>query len=164
MNRKVALSIAFLVMAAMLATTFSCAQATKPTSVTGVWTFSATNIIDQKFVADGSTEFLTVSDTVTLVGSITGTGTSARSLTIHNIGPNFWVTSESQFTISASFDGKEGALFIKSVGNSQNSPDGQWRIISGTGDLSSLRGQGTFSHISPVAFSYEGQVHFDPNL
>ncbi len=162
MNKKITILVASLTVAAILASTFSFAYATKPTSITGTWTFSDTNTIDQKFVSDGSTEFRTVTDNIILSGGITGTGTSQRSLTIHDIGPNFWVTSQSLFTVKAVVDGKEGTLYIKAVGNSHSSPDGEWRIISGTDDLANLHGQGTFSHISPIAFNYAGQIHFDP--
>ena len=39
-----------------------------------------------------------------------------------------------------------------------NQDFGQWTILSGTGDLASLRGQG----MSYTDGTYEGKVHFDP--
>jgi Protein of unknown function (DUF3224) len=147
---------------AMLATTISVVCAKTPEVVTGNWKFSNTIVVDVKFVANGATEFLKQEDTVTLDGSIVGAGKSERSLTIHNFGPDFWVTSQSLFEVDASVDGKEGTLTIRALANSQISPDGHWTIISGTKDLANLHGQGTFSHISPVEFTYEGQVHFAP--
>jgi len=58
-------------------------------------------------------------------------------------------------TLQAEFDGKSGTLIIKIAGHN-------WRIISGTGDLANLHGQGTTWRIEGPVFGYEGQVHFNP--
>jgi hypothetical protein len=58
-------------------------------------------------------------------------------------------------TLQAEIDGKSGTLIIKIAGHN-------WRIISGTGDLANLHGQGTTWRIEGPVFGYEGQAHFDP--
>jgi hypothetical protein len=41
--------------------------------------------------------------------------------------------------------------------------NGHWRILKGTGELANLHGQGTWAAVTPpLVYSYEGQVHFDP--
>jgi hypothetical protein len=49
----------------------------------------------------------------------------------------------------------EGELVI-SVGS------GGWRIISGTGELANIHGQGTGEGAGPGGIEYEGYVHFGP--
>ena len=39
---------------------------------------------------------------------------------------------------------------------------GTWVIISGTGELANLHGQGTWWNLGLGQFEYEGQIHFDP--
>ena len=53
--------------------------------------------------------------------------------------------------------GYEGMLVFNLV-SFGNQDFGQWTILSGTGDLASLRGQG----MSYTDGTYDGKVHFDP--
>ena len=39
---------------------------------------------------------------------------------------------------------------------------GNWRIVSGTGELYDLRGQGKMQMIGPGTWSFTGQAHFEP--
>jgi hypothetical protein len=60
------------------------------------------------------------------------------------------------FTLDVEYAGKSGTLIIKGA-------EGHWRIISGTGELANLRGQGTITVIDAeiMLMGYEGKVHFD---
>jgi len=76
---------------------------------------------------------------------------------------NVWLRSDFEGTVM----GKEGTLVIQLVGWRYLPEDwyGQWLIISGTGELANLRGQGIwwgpgFGAEGPDIF-YSGQIHFD---
>ena len=105
-------------------------------------------------------------DSIEIAGDIVGTdGTFDRRLVFHDYLsglPNSWITQHGIITIDATFDDMEGTLYIRTSANSKVSPDGEWRIIGGTGELANLHGQGTFDHVNPFIFNYEGQVQFDP--
>jgi hypothetical protein len=57
-------------------------------------------------------------------------------------------------------------LIVRTKGD-QSVPgfEGNWVILSGSGGLESLRGEGTFSLSSfdPLGGPYEGNIHFDPD-
>lgn len=60
---------------------------------------------------------------------------------------------------------KTGTLKLKFVGTSPGDIavwSGTWRIISGTGELANLRGNGVFWSNGLMDVHYEGQIHFDP--
>jgi hypothetical protein len=167
MNKKVLGIIIALMAVTTLSTTISVVFATKSTPVAGVWTITPVpDSVVKKPV--GIALIQTSVDDIELVGNIAGSGTYDRRLVIHNYGPNskdgplFKVTQQGLITIYATFDGKSGTLYIKTVANSQKLIDGEWTIIGGTEGLVSLHGQGTFDHLSPTKFTYEGQVHFSP--
>ena len=165
MNKKALVLFLGLLTITMLATTISVAFATKPMKVKGTWTI-ATGTVYKDPEGNSDTLIETHEDTITLTGDIEGTGTGDydRRLVFHNYSPipPWQVTQQGIITIHATVDEKEGLLYIKTVANSQKSPDGQWTIIGGTEQLVNLHGQGTFSHLTPLMFTYEGQVHFDP--
>ena len=69
--------------------------------------------------------------------------------------------------IDATVDGKSGTLVmhLNAKGSTPPAPgtlQGTWVIISGTDELSGLRGQGTWWNIGGQTLGYEGKIHFSP--
>jgi hypothetical protein len=66
----------------------------------------------------------------------------------------------------ASLCGTLELLIVRTKGD-QSVPgfEGNWVILSGSGGLQSLRGEGTFtlSSFDPLGGPYEGNIHFDPD-
>jgi hypothetical protein len=164
MNKKVLGIIIALMAVTTLSTTISVVFATKPTHVEGTWKID-TGTVYKDPAGNSDTLIETHEDIITLTGDIEGTGDYDRRLVFHNYSPSppWQVTQQGIITIEEAKVGEmTGTLVISTVANSQKSPDGQWTIIGGTEELVNLHGQGTFSHVTPLLFKYEGQVHFDP--
>ena len=142
------------------------ALAGPPTAAAGVWKY--TPYIVAVRVADGNT-FLETFEEGEWTGTFEGESTEDGHVVIHTSG--FWsfrgTVSFSQVTVA----GKSGTLEMSVVGKR---PDvftdwqGKWVILSGTGDLATLRGQGTWwGPGSPGVgqqgdIYYAGQIHFEP--
>jgi hypothetical protein len=161
MNKKVLGIIIALMAVTTLSTTISVVFATKPTHVEGTWKID-TGTVYKDPAGNSDTLIETHEDIITLTGDIEGTGDYDRRLVFHNYSPSppWQVTQQGLITIDATVGGMSGTLYIRTVANSQKLIDGEWTIIGGTEGLVNLHGQGTFDHTSPVAFTYEGQVHF----
>jgi Protein of unknown function (DUF3224) len=150
-------------MIALLSTvSISAVYATRPTSVSG--TFDYTFSITSERWADGHYIF-EATEWETWVGDFEGTAVSFFRVMWfkYPTGPlNVWLRSDFEGTVN----GKEGTLVIQLVGwSSLGDWDGQWVIISGTGELANLHGQGSwggpgFGAVGPDIW-YSGQIHFD---
>jgi hypothetical protein len=162
MNKKASVLVVGLLTVALLATTILDVSATESLFVSGSWTITPV-AADVKVAGNSNIQILTSENPgpIALVGGISGTGVYDRRLTLH-FTPIFFVTQQGVIALEATVDGRSGTLYIKTVANSGKSPDGEWSIKGGTDDLANLHGQGTFIHVTPVLFTYEGQVHFDP--
>jgi hypothetical protein len=105
--------------------------------------------------ADGN---LIITQTIsqTLTGTITGTASQQATTVVHPTGAANFFGAE---TCTCTVAGKTGSLVIGFSGTSapNGSIEGQFVIISGTGDLANLNGRGTLQ--SPN--SYTGVIHFD---
>ncbi|MFN2292181.1 MAG: DUF3224 domain-containing protein [Anaerolineae bacterium] len=106
-----------------------------------------------------------------LNGAFAGTSTELYSIAFHGAAEGgFMYGYEYAFyrgnvTFDGFVDGKEGTLEILFVGFSPGALDdwnGTWRILSGTGELANLHGQGVFWATGMGACHYEGQIHFAP--
>ena len=111
--------------------------------------------------ADGNT-FMTITVTTMLTGTLSGTGVDLASLLVHSDGT---FNAQHLSTCTCSFDGQSGTL--NSIFNLKGSmvtrvAIGQWTILSGTGGLSTLRGQGTLNGAPFVGADYSLQIHFEP--
>ena len=122
--------------------------------------------------------FLYAGESEEWIGDFVGDGEAVFTVVIHKpvfdeegniIDSSFWnVWLRSTFT--GTVDGKFGTLLIQLVGKKPGAfPDqwwtGQWVIISGTGELANLQGQGNwwgpgFGAAGPDIW-YEGRIHFD---
>ena len=148
---------------AMLAVLISAVSATKPMPVSGTFFPTGDPGLSPRFAGKSANNFLSIIDgTQMWTGSFAGPAVSNGLWIIHKAGdpeaPGYHLTAvQNTFELDVVYDGKEGTLLLKgAVGN--------WRIISGTIELTNLRGQGKISviNVDMMIFGYEGQVHFEP--
>lgn len=147
---------------AMLAVALSAVYATKPMLVQGTFFPAGMGTLVTNQPGNSANLVYIISDAPqTWTGSFAGSGVAQIHWNIIKAGdedaPGHHMSGKSRFTLDVVYDGKEGTLTIK--GDHAN-----WRIISGTGELANLRGQGTISVVNEQAmvFGYEGKVHFEP--
>ena len=139
------------------------AFAEPPTAVEG--TFDYTFEVLEVREANGN-QFLYATEDEDRVGDFIGPGDAEFTVGIFSSG--FWnVWLRSEFTGTVLGD-KEGTMVMQLVGKKPADGDwyGQWVILSGTGDLSNARGNGTwggpgFGAAGPDIW-YSGQIHFEP--
>jgi hypothetical protein len=143
------------------------AQAGEKIAAGGLWRYTP-YILDVR-IAGGNTFVHTHEDGV-WTGTFEGLSTEDGHLVIHSSSGfrSFRATvTFSQVTV----DGKSGTLEMSAVGK-ELSPgqgwEGRWVITGGTGDLASLRGQGTWWGPGAPApgvqgdIYYAGEIHFEP--
>lgn len=187
-NLRVSAAITILIATLLLSTSLSLASTTPSTPVAGTWkATSAPAATNEKFA--GANFFADMYNTgVYTGGPIVGTFVQNFKLIDHFADPKvvaglegvpvsswpdctfIWNDMVRVFTGSAL--GKSGTLNIrlecKGYGSTAKGPtgyelEGNWIILSGTGDLANLHGQGTWWHTKTITgLAYEGQVHFDP--
>jgi hypothetical protein len=106
-------------------------------------------------MADGN---LIITQTIsqTLMGTFIGTASQQATTVVHRTGAANFFGAE---TCTCTVAGKTGSLVIGFSGTSapNGSFEGQFVIVSGTGDLANLNGRGTIQ--SPN--NYTGVIHFD---
>jgi hypothetical protein len=186
-NRKVLVIAVVLMAVAMLLLPLSVVSATTPTQITGKWGF--TGYIQPAFTnvkKAGANAFITQHNTGEYFeGPILGTFEQYVEKSFHYGDPEIvetlpesppftlWFSTPSNVknkiyrTFEGTVDGNEGTLTmsLESKGTSPPTPlstKGTWVIISGTGELSNLYGQGTWWNLGAGVLEYEGQIHFDP--
>lgn len=131
-------------------------HATPPTTAEGKWTYVPTIINERK--ADGNT-FKYGEETATWSGTFVGTSYDVFVVVVHPSG--LATCPYGLINFVGTVNGKEGTLVINFVGQKPGSIwYGQWVIISGTGELANLRGQGTWWG-PPLKMDYSGDIHFD---
>jgi hypothetical protein len=97
------------------------------------------------------------------VGGILGTGLLEARYVVHNFDDaEFWVNVLGLITLTGTVADVPGTVTIKF--SSVSSRGGHWRIISGTGELANVHGQGTVWVIDSenLVIGYEGVIHFHP--
>lgn len=145
------------------------AQATKPDSAGGVWSYF---VYDVEVKEAGCNTFLTTYDYGKMTGTFEGDTTEVGMVVEHCSG-------RVSFNGNMVFDGevesptgkRSGTMEMSVVGQccDENGWDGQWVILSGTGELANLHGQGTWSGWGaggPFVWGdvdYEGNIHFEGN-
>jgi len=143
----------------------SGAHATEPILVSG--TFDYVFTITGERWADGHW-FIEAVEYEDWVGSFEGTAVSFFRVVWFNFpsGPlNVWLRGDFEGTAM----GRSGTMVIQLVGWRYLPGEwaGQWVILSGTGELANLHGQGTwwgpgFGAVGPDIY-YSGSVHFEPD-
>ena len=170
MNRKIVASIIFCVLIigvfAMtvgliptIAVAGTCDQETCCTidQASGTWTYTAA-MIDTREVGDYTYVF--GEENSTLTGTFEGTSYDVFIVVVDPSGIRHLPTLTMYF--EGEVNGKSGTLTVMCVGVKSGDPQewfGDWEIISGTGDLIGLQGEGTWWGPSG-SLSYEGQIHF----
>jgi hypothetical protein len=164
--RKMLLVSLILCAVALLSTLWIHAvHATTPIPTEGYFDYTYT--ITGTKVADGNLFIYATEDEI-WVGDLAGTSQAAFRVEIFTEGFwNVWLRS----TFTGTVQDKSGTMVIQLVGKRTMWDSerfwwsGQWVIISGTGELENLRGQGTwwgpgFGAVGPDIF-YSGQIHFN---
>jgi len=187
-NRKVYGVLAIVIIAGLLSTVIPFASATPSTPVSGQWVAVPGSQVYSNIRAKGANYFIDVYNKGTYTaGDMLGSFEQTFNVVIHyrspqvvaNLNPNpalrpeapfIWYDMERTFTgtvlgVSGGFTMRLEAI---GYGNSYEGPAyfnlrGTWVIISGTGGLANLHGQGTWWHSSTgfAGLEYQGQVHFD---
>jgi hypothetical protein len=159
--KKALLTLATVMM--LLSTLAVPALAEPPTAVAGFfdYTFDPPVVLRE---ADGNV-FIHAAEHEEWQGSFVGTGEAEFTVGMFSSGfRNVWLRS----TFTGTVGDKEGTMVLQLVGKRPAGEEwyGQWVIISGTGDLSKARGQGTWggpgSGADEADIWYSGQIHFAP--
>ena len=158
--------LALLTLSVMLSMRSRSAPAGQATAASGVWRYKPT--IEQVRVVDSKAYFETSAEGV-WTGTFIGPSTESGQVVIHGSGT--WSFSDTISFSRVTVDRRSGTLELSIVGERPNvSADwqGEWVILSGTGDLATLRGQGTWwAPATPEAGEwsiayYGGEVDFGP--
>jgi hypothetical protein len=165
-------TIVALMISVILGTSVSLAQGTPSTDVSGK--FKATPISGSTIIRDAGTNLFIYREANGLwTGGISGTTHGHQNIISHGwngLQPPAstieWSTLKIEiFMASALVDGKTGSLTLQIVGKgyADGTNIGTWKIMSGTGDLENLHGQGSWWKApTDLESSYGGQIHFDP--
>ena len=190
MKEKKTLSVMFVIVIAsvLLAMSMPAAYAKPPLQISGRLVGSSLTLLDMK-IAGGNVFFDLNSHGTYVSGDILGDFEQNSMVVVHYGDPEIaknheqipipqrpeadfnWIKADRVFT--GTVLGVSGGLTIRleanGYGNSMRGPayydlEGTWVIISGTGGLKNLHGQGTWWHTRTgfAGIEYEGQVHFDP--
>ena len=160
--RKMLLTPLIVCMVALLSTLWMPAvHATTPIPVSGTWSWT---LSDPSWrYADGNA-FLSAVEHDTLTGTFEGTGEGPFTVVFH---PEGFATGKGRtlWTVTV-LEEYSGTLEIRWTGNTKNDLGWwwfMWVILSGTGDLANLRGQGTCWGPGPEGCAISGQIHFEPD-
>ncbi len=175
MNKKI-LSITLALCAILLAIpNVLTAFANPSTYVSGTQLLNlitGVTVLDQSPAGKSDNLKLTTSITDTWTGDIAGTTTYESTWIVHDYdpGPPPGGTPnihETIFFSTVSVLGKSGSLeLVVNLGGSKGVF--RWTILSGTGELANLHGNGIYYSTGLIdqnlnqVYAYEGQVHFDP--
>lgn len=152
--------------------------AMEPTHIEGTFKGSSETTISERWA--GSNLIRSVSSsgqylTGPIVGTFEQTVASVRHYGVREppARTSYWYNMKNVQEITGSVDGRvgtfvmhlnaEGSLTYPASGPPTVEVEGTWVIISGTGDLTSLHGQGTWRYDYAAKLNrYEGEIHFDP--
>jgi hypothetical protein len=175
MNKKILSTVLALSVVLLAVPNVYVACATPSTHVSGTQLlnlFTGVTVLDQLPAGKSDNLKLTTSITDTWIGDIAGTTTYESTWIVHDFdpGPPPGGTPnihETIFFSTVSVLGKSGSLkLVVNLGGSKGVFS--WTILSGTGELANLHGNGIYYSTDIVdqnfnqVYVYEGQVHFDP--
>ncbi len=163
--RKVSIFLLLLVMV-LAFMQWAPVSASAPTDVVGKL-FYVPYLAGEPKIVGGNTFLKTYEDSW-WEGTLEGYSYDECKVVVHRSG--LW-TYNAKAYFSGSVDGRTGELTLRLNGRRPDAFSewtGQWVILSGTGELANLHGQGTFYGPGSPGFgevgeiTIEGQVHFDP--
>ena len=157
--------LTLLTLLAILAMASVPALAGPPIAAEGLWLYLPT-VVSERW-ADGN-RFLETTEVGEWSGTFEGVSTEAGHVVAHSSG---FRSFRAIVSFEGEVDGKQGTLEMSVVGKKADASSdwqGKWVILSGTGELATLRGQGTWW--GPGApgpgewgdIHYGGQIHFEP--
>jgi hypothetical protein len=163
-NRKILLTV--LALAAVLLATpcIGMAHATASTTVSGTIEMVMGIPADIKPKGQSDNLVMIMDLTEHWQGGIEGISTTEATWMLHNWvppagGPDTTLNIHEKLVFqTVTVLDETGTIVLKL--NIENG-NGYWTIISGTGGLANLHGQGTVS-LAAMPYTYTGQVHFDP--
>ena len=160
--RKMLLTPLIVCMVALLSTlSMPAVHASTRISVEGTLSWWASDIITTK-VADGNV-FISAVAHETFHGTFEGTAEDPFTMVVH---PEGFITGSGRPLFIGKVDGKEGTLEMMWTGNDKKySPYWwfEWVILSGTGELANLRGQGTGIGPPDPGADLSGKIVFAPD-
>jgi hypothetical protein len=157
--KKRSLTLIAVLMVVLLLTLSVPAYAGQPETAGGDWFYSST-VLDEKQA--GCNTFLTTFETAQWTGTFQGNSTESGQVVRYYDGHrsyNAIVTFDDEILY-----GKQGGLVLSVVGKRPYAGadwDGKWVILSGTGDLANLHGQGDWFGPGGGHVEYAGQYHFE---
>ena len=139
------------------------AAATEPSTGSGNFVFTSMTPTGAR-TADSNT-IITANATGALSGALTGTFTEELRQVFHADGTSDF---HGTVTCTCTIGGMTGTVVLRfegsGTGGSAGSVAGQFTVVSASGNLEGLHGQGTFAQTSPaVAGTYEINMHRDPS-
>lgn len=152
-------------MGALLSTLWMPAvNASTPITVSGTWSWMApSEFFKITKLADGNV-FISAVEYDKVTGTLEGTGEGVFTLEIH---PEGFDTGQGRTLFTGSVLDNEGTLVIQWVGNTKNDQGWwwfQWTILSGTGKLANLQGQGTGWGPGPAGLDEWGGVELSGKI
>ena len=106
------------------------------------------------------TTFITQRVQYRLTGTLTGTAVGEEQIILL---PNQTAILRAELTFTGTVDGRSGTLRILLDGRGTGVTQGQFVLLNGTGDLATLRGQGTFEGFPQSGTgTYTGEFQFGP--
>ncbi|MFQ5838130.1 MAG: DUF3224 domain-containing protein [Thermoplasmata archaeon] len=168
--RKILLTSLTVLMVALLTMAWMpVVQATNPTTVSGRWEWMApVDSLEVTKIADGNL-FISAVEIDEFTGTLEGNGMGTFTVVVH---PEGFATGNGRTIFTGAVQEKAGTLEIQWTGNTRNDLGYwwfHWVIVSGTGELANLRGQGTGFGPGPAgpgawgSADLSGKIHFAPN-
>jgi len=167
MKKKALMLLVTVLTVALLSTLSVPVYAGPPEHAEGLWQYIPS--IESVRVADGNT-FLDTSEVGQWTGTFSGVSTEKGKVVRYSSGH---VSFKGAVSFIGKVGDKSGTLEMLAVGSKPDLSsewEGIWVIISGTGDLATLHGQGTWwgpgwSSANPTDWGdiyYSGEIHFEP--
>ncbi|NIW46448.1 MAG: DUF3224 domain-containing protein [Gammaproteobacteria bacterium] len=149
-----------MIMAVIMMVISSPVMAGPPETVQGVMSWTSI-VLDER--VSGRNVFLKTFEDAVWTGSLSGTSTEDGIVVLYGLEDNDPASYHGIASFEGEVFGKSGTLeilILARVDDVFSDWEGTWVILSGTGELSNLRGRGTL--IGPGPIDYKGMVHFEP--
>jgi len=174
-KKKVLVIAVVLLAVAISALPLSVVSATKPMQIAGKWRPTDSTLIPPPKSAGANRFMCLLVEGEYFEGSLIGDFVHTIEMVTHFGEPEQLPPGKFNWKIERTFEGTlevnedtyEGTLLIRlnAKGPMPGGPGalkGTWVIVSGTGELANLHGQGKWTNLGGPEYGYEGQIHFDP--